>query len=397
LSKPLTVTELTRELKTLVETEFRYVVFVGEISNFKRHAASGHCYFILKDESSQINATLWNSRFNSLKFKPEDGQKVLVTGRITLYEPRGTYQADVAEMQLFGKGDLQIAFEMLKEKLLKEGLFDEEHKRELPEFPMRVGIVTSETGAVIEDFKNVTRKRYPIVNLFLFSANVQGAGSKESICKAIRQANKPEYSLDIIVIARGGGSIEDLWTFNEEEVARAVYNSDVPTVSAIGHEVDFTICDFVADLRAPTPSAAAELIFPDKNELLERINKIDYNIKIYMRNKVRGLKETLVSLSNNYFFNKPLDVLNEYKMKTDEQYKLLDKLVKERISSFKQNLGYMDKIFFNLSPDQTLKRGFTYVLRDGKLITRKTGLNSDEKVKIRFYDGDVNAEVKKSD
>jgi len=393
LPNPLTITELTRELKSLVENEFKNVYLIGEISNFKRHLASGHCYFILKDENSQISATLWNSRFNNLTFKPEDGQKVLVNGRITVYELRGTYQIDVSGMQPFGKGDLQLKFEQLKEKLLKEGLFDESHKRLLPEFPMRVGIVTSETGAVIEDFKNVTKKRYPVANLFLFPANVQGSGSIESVCKAIEQANKPEYALDILVIARGGGSIEDLWTFNEEAIARAVYNSSVPTVSAIGHEVDFTICDFVADLRAPTPSAAAEIIFPDKNELLERIDKIDYNIKIYIKNKVRSLSDSLINFSNNYFFNRPLDVLNDYKIKNDEQYKVLEKLVKDKITSYKQNLNYKDKIFFNLSPDQTLKRGFTYIIKEDKIVSRKVILKPDDKIKVRFYDGDVNADV----
>ena len=393
MPNPLTITELTRDLKSLVENEFRNVYLIGEISNFKRHIASGHCYFILKDENSQISATLWSSRFNYLTFKPEDGQKVLVKGRITIYEPRGTYQIDVSGMQPFGKGDLQLKFEQLKDKLLKEGLFEESHKRLLREFPMRVGIVTSETGAVIEDFKNVTKKRYPVANLFLFPANVQGSGSIESVCKAIEQANKPEYALDILVIARGGGSIEDLWTFNEEAVARAVYKSRVPTVSAIGHEVDFTICDFVADLRAPTPSAAAEMIFPDKNELLERIDKIDYNIKIYIKNKVRSLSDSLNNFSNNYFFNRPLDVLNDYKIKNDEQYKVLEKLVKEKITSYKQNLNYKDKIFFNLSPDQTLKRGFTYVLKGDKIVSRKVILKPDDKIKVRFYDGDVNADV----
>ncbi len=393
MPNPLTITELTRDLKSLVENEFRNVYLIGEISNFKRHIASGHCYFILKDENSQISATLWSSRFNYLTFKPEDGQKVLVKGRITVYEPRGTYQIDVSGMQPFGKGDLQLKFEQLKDKLLKEGLFEESHKRLLREFPMRVGIVTSETGAVIEDFKNVTKKRYPVANLFLFPANVQGSGSIESVCKAIEQANKPEYALDILVIARGGGSIEDLWTFNEEAVARAVYKSRVPTVSAIGHEVDFTICDFVADLRAPTPSAAAEMIFPDKNELLERIDKIDYNIKIYIKNKVRSLSDSLNNFSNNYFFNRPLDVLNDYKIKNDEQYKVLEKLVKEKITSYKQNLNYKDKIFFNLSPDQTLKRGFTYVLKGDKIVSRKVILKPDDKIKVRFYDGDVNADV----
>jgi len=393
MTQPITISELTRELKTLVESEFKFIYVLAEISNFKRHTPSGHCYFILKDETSQINATLWSFRYNYLNFKPQDGDKVLVKGKVTLYEPRGTYQIDVTDMQKTGLGELQAAFEKLKDKLQEEGLFETERKRKLPEFPQRVGIVTSETGAVIEDFKNVTRKRYPIANILLFPALVQGAGSADSVCRAIKQANKTEYNLDIIVVARGGGSLEDLWTFNEEKVAREVFNSRVPVVSAIGHEPDFTICDFVADLRAPTPSAAAELIFPEKQELLERINQIDYYIKIYIKDKIDMLHQQLDNVEKSYSFNKPLDMLNEYKMRTDEIHKDIEKLTKEKLFKIKDSLFNKEKLLNSISPEQTLKRGFTYVIKNGKLISRKMKVKEGEEITVRFYDGDVKSRV----
>ena len=389
MTEPITVSELTRELKALVESEFKFVYLIAEISGFKRHSPSGHCYFTLKDETSQINATLWSFRYNYLNFKPQDGDKVLIKGKVTLYEPRGTYQLDVTDMQKTGLGELQAAFEKLKDKLAEEGLFDTDRKRKLPEFPERVGIVTSETGAVIEDFKNVTRKRFPTAKIFLFPAQVQGTGSIDSVCRAIRQANKEEYNLDVLVVARGGGSLEDLWTFNEEKVAREVFNSRIPVVSAVGHEVDFTICDFVADLRAPTPSAAAEIVFRDKNELLERINQIDYYIKIYIKDKVDSLHNSLGNIEKSYFFNKPVDMMNEYKMRTDEIQKDLEKLVKEKLLRFKESLTNKEKLLKSISPEQTLKRGFTYVIKDGKLISRKAKVKEGEEMIVRFYDGDI--------
>ena len=326
MQAPITISELTDQIKSLVEQEFKFVYIVGEISNFKMHTASGHFYFVLKDENAQVSALMWNSRNKDLYFTPEEGMKVIVKGRITLFKSRGTYQVDVFEMEPFGMGELQVAFDKLKEKLLLEGLFDEEFKKPIPRFPSKVGLITSETAAALQDFQNVTSRRYPIVELFLFPALMQGAGSAKSVCNAIRVASKKEFELDIIVITRGGGSIEDLWTFNEETVAREVFNSNVPVVSAIGHEIDYTICDFVSDLRAPTPSAAAEMIFPDKTELLERINQFDYNSKIYLSERLSYYQSELENISKNYFFNKPLDLLGEYSLKIDEYRILLVKL-----------------------------------------------------------------------
>jgi len=395
LISPITISELTEQIKSLIEQEFKFVSIVGEISNFKIHTASGHFYFILKDENAQVSALMWNSRNKDLYFTPEDGMKVIVKGRVTLFKSRGTYQVDVFEIQPYGIGELRIAYEKLKEKLLSEGLFEEEYKKLLPEFPSRVALVTSETGAAIHDFNRVTEKRYPVVKLFLFPALMQGAGSPNSVCKSIRLANKPNYNIDIIVITRGGGSIEDLWTFNEESVAREVFNSKVPVVNAIGHEIDYTICDFVADLRAPTPSAAAEMIFPDKTELLERINQFSYNIEIYLSERLNYYRSELENVTRSYFFNKPIDILNEYNLRVDEYKDSLEKVVKEKLNNVNSSLGSIEKLLFNIGPEQTLKRGFTYILKDGKIVSRKKYLDVNDDIKIRFHDGDKEARVKK--
>ncbi len=393
--KPLTVTEFTQKLKLIIQEEFSDIYITGEISNFKKHAISGHCYFTLKDENSALQAVLWNYRYNLLNFKLEDGLQVIVRGKITIYEPRGSYQIDIIEIKLAGIGELQLAFERLKQKLEQEGLFEESRKRKLPEFPKRVGIITSESGAVIEDFKRVTLKRYPIVEILLFPVSVQGAGSVKSIINALKIANQEKYKLDIIVLARGGGSIEDLWSFNDEMLAREVFKSKVPTVSAIGHETDFTICDFVADLRAPTPSAAAEIIFPDKNQLLERLQQINYYIEDSVKTWFRFYYDNIDRIKNSYVINKPLDILNQYKMKLDENYKTVSDVISNKINRYKENLNYIEKFLHNTSPEHTLRRGFTYIRKDDTVIPRKKFLKPADFVEIVFFDGELNAEIKK--
>lgn len=316
MNSPLTVSELSRDLKNTIERNFDYVFVLGEISNFKRHF-SGHIYFLLKDSKAQINAVIWKARADLLNIFPADGMKVLIKGRITLYETRGSYQIDVFNIQPAGEGELQIAFENLKRKLVFEGLFDSKYKKSLPEFPERVAVITSETGAAIQDFLKVTERRYPVVTIYLINAGMQGSGSANSVCKAIAVANKIKNKPEIIVITRGGGSIEDLWTFNEEKVARAVFASEIPVVSAIGHEVDFTICDFTADVRASTPSAAAELIFPVLLNIQLSLNDIENNFKRKVLTEIKDLKSSLNKIENNYYFKKPADMINEYKMNLD--------------------------------------------------------------------------------
>lgn len=393
--KPVSISELTRGIKSIIEEEFSYVYVTGEISNFKDHS-SGHYYFTLKDDKAQINAIMWSSRNKDLIFKPESGMKVTAKGRITLYETRGSYQIDVFEMLPAGEGELQMAFERLKQKLFDEGLFSAIHKKELPEFPNRVGVITSETGAALQDFIRVTEKRFPVVELILLHANVQGAGSAESVIKALKRANKKDLRLDAIVITRGGGSLEDLWTFNNEGLARAIYDSDIPVVSAIGHEIDFTISDFVADLRAPTPSAAAEMIFPDKNELLRNLNDYGSDLRNTVREKISNLKKFLESISGNYYIRRVTDIINEYNFRLDEINKKIENEVTGKIKDIRNILDTHEKILNSLNPDMVLKRGFTMISipEKDKIITRKKMLPKNAAVKIKFYDGEADAVTK---
>lgn len=412
---PLTVSELSAFIKQTLETQLRDIFVIGEISGYKKAQPSGHSYFTIKDDKSQISCNLWSFRHAHIKFTLKDGKKVLIRGRITVYEPRGTYAIEVNTITEIGIGELQAAFEKLKEKLKVEGLFDEENKKSIPEFPENVAIITSETGAVIEDFIKVSKKRYPHFNLYLFPSLVQGKGSIESICRAIRAANNYRIKFDVIVIARGGGSIEDLWTFNEEAVARAVYQSEIPVVSAVGHEVDYTICDFVADLRAPTPSAAAEMILPDRRELIEMLNGNEAGLETVVIDRIEYLKDSLDRIKNNYSFNRPKDLLNDMKLKLDdmsddfrrmltdkityytndlkEKQRTLVNLSENRIAYIRNDLNYKEKFLKSVSPDNTLKRGFSYVKKDGKIVSKKSILNKNDKISLKFYDGDVNAVV----
>ena len=395
--EPLTISELTSQIKELIETSFPFVYVIGEISNFKKHIPSGHFYLILKDANSQISGVMWKTRNMYLDFLPEDGMKVIVKGRVTLYPSQGKYQIDIFDISKLGTGDLQIAFEKLKEKLRKEGLFDEKYKIPLNDFPMfpeRVGIITSETGAVINDIKTVTSKRFPLAKLFLFPVNVQGAGAADEIARAIKFANNPDFGLEILIIARGGGSIEDLWTFNEENVARAVFDSKLPVVSAIGHEVDYTICDFVADVRAATPSAAAEIIFPDKDEINRNLNLFNDIILDSIDEKISSLKSNLDNISNNFHFNKPLNILNEYKMRLDEHQRSIERHKEDILHNLKNSLYNLEKMLVNISPENTLKRGYTYIIKNGILVSRKKNLKDGDEVDINFFDGIKNALIK---
>ncbi len=292
LGKPqniFSVTDLTRKIKGTLEEGFSRIAVQGELSNFKHHS-SGHLYFTLKDEHAQIQCVMWRSRVPALSVTPQDGMKMIARGNVTVYEVRGNYQLDVASLQLLGAGELQIAFERLKQKLAAEGLFDQDHKKPLPQFPQRIGIVTSPTGAAIQDIINIINRRFPSTELILCPVKVQGIGAAEEIASAIDDFNN-FGAVDVILVGRGGGSLEDLWAFNEEIVARSIYHSSIPVVSAVGHEIDFTIADFVADLRAPTPSAAAELIVPDRREIIEIVRNFCYTSEQIVRTKLTNQKK----------------------------------------------------------------------------------------------------------
>lgn len=388
----MTVSELARRIRSVIEDEFSFVCITGEISNFKHHS-SGHFYFTLKDEKAQISANMWSSRNKELFFTPENGMKVLIKGRVTLYESKGTYQIDVFEMEPSGAGELQVAFERLKQKLFEEGLFDEINKKPLPEFPERVAVITSETGAALQDFIRITQRRYPLIKLSLIHANMQGAGAVYSICSAIRYANQSSAGFEILVLARGGGSVEDLWSFNEEKVAREIFNSKIPVVSAIGHEIDFTISDFVADLRAPTPSAAAEMIFPDRSELIKRIVEYNYVIKNIVTSKISNLKYSLNNIADNYYFRKPIDLINGNKIRLDDIESDMGNEIKRKLSNLKSHLASSEKLLNSLNPDQILKRGFTVIMKDKKIISRKSMTDNNDKIEIKFYDGERKAVI----
>ncbi|MBK9333961.1 MAG: exodeoxyribonuclease VII large subunit [Ignavibacteria bacterium] len=393
MNSPLSVSELSRDIKNTIERNFSYIFVKGEISNFKNHS-SGHFYFSLKDSKSQISAVMWNSRVKDLIFTPEDGMNVLIKGRITLYETRGSYQIDVFEILPSGVGELQIAFEKLKNKLYEEGLFDDRYKKPLPLYPERIALITSETGAAFHDFIKVTENRYPLVKILLIPALMQGANSAVSICNAIIKANSSEYRSDIIVITRGGGAIEDLWTFNEEKVARAIFNSKIPVVSAIGHEVDFTISDFTADKRAPTPSAAAEMIFPDAYDLKLRLNVSENNLKRHIYYRINKLKNELNSIERNYYFKRPADLINEFRMNIDSIERDIKSVTERKIRNVKNNIDTSRKLLNSLNPENVLKRGFAIIKREDKIITQSRQLKTKDEIQIKFSDGQSDAIIK---
>lgn len=387
----LTVTEITRRIKHSLESSFSSVVVQGEISNFKRHT-SGHIYFTLKDDAAQISAVLWRSRVPMLAFQPEDGMKVVVTGRITVYEVRGAYQIDVSSLRTIGIGELQMAFEFLKRKLAAEGLFDPEHKKPLPDYPERIGIVTSPTGAALHDMLNILRRRFPAVEVILRPTIVQGSAAVDDIVAAIKDLNEVG-DIDVMIVGRGGGSIEDLWAFNEEKVARAIFSSEVPVVSAVGHEIDFTIADFVSDLRAPTPSAAAELIVRDRGAILANVRDNWYNIHEAMIAMLSNRKEHVRHLLQSYSFNKPIDLLRQHSQHLDELDRSLSSVLSHRLALLKSSSQSLYHRIMALDPGLVLRRGYALILKEGDIISSAKRLHSNDEIEIKFKDGFVPSKV----
>ena len=410
LPEILTVSELNSYIKVLIEENFKFVHLIGEISNFKIHTQSGHYYFTIKDESSQINAVMWKTRNQSLLFTPEDGMQVVVKGRVTVYPARGNYQVDVWEIKPQGAGELQYRFEQLKQKLFEEGLFDEEHKKPLPKYPQNVVLITSKTGAVLQDFINITKRRYPLLNIYLYPVSVQGVTAASSVIEALSEIprlikSKKLPEIDIIVIARGGGSIEDLWPFNDERLARAVFECEIPVVSAVGHEVDFTICDFVADLRAPTPSAAAEIITPDIRELIENLDKFSYFCRSFVQAKLDGYRNSIKEIEGSYYFNRPKDIIYNFYQKLDDFSKSITNITNNRVNGLKNEIKFYKKTLHHVSPDNNLKKGYAIIKKKvdidemrlqfefDKIVTRASNLKKDEEVEIKFYDNKKNARI----
>ena len=415
--KYLSIGALTRYLKAKfdIDENLQTVYLKGEISNFKAHT-SGHFYFSLKDENSKINAIMFRSNASKVIFKPADGMKVLVTGRISVYEAMGSYQIYVDEMLEDGVGNLYIAFEQLKKKLQAEGLFDEAHKKPIPRIPKRVGIVTASTGAAIRDIMTTIKRRFPICETILFPTLVQGENAKDDIVRNIKRAE--DYDLDVLIVGRGGGSIEDLWPFNEEVVARAIYDCKIPVISAVGHEVDFTIADFVADLRAPTPTAAAELAVPNMSDLKKHIDQLSIRLNEAIYKKVNYLKLYLDSVKNSFVIKNPgvmfenkkqnLDLmntkLNELMLgKVDKLKNELEKIKKSYVLTnpkllYKDNVVCLKNIIDKLellNPLNILSRGYSITYMNDKALKSVKEVKKGDILKVKLYDGMLEAKVNK--
>ena len=439
--KYYTITALNRAIKNMFDEkeQLHHIYLKGEISNFKHHT-SGHLYFTLKDENSRISAVMFSTAAKNLKFEPEDGMKVLVCGRVTVYEANGGYQIYVEEMSLDGIGNLYLEFERLKAQLEKEGLFKQEFKKTIPKFPKKIGIITAPTGAAIRDILSTIKRRYPICETILFPALVQGVGAKESIVAQLNRAQ--DFDLDVIICGRGGGSIEDLWAFNEEIVARAIFASNIPIISAVGHEIDFTIADFVADLRAPTPTGAAEMAVPnlvDLNNLIDqyriRSDEAINNILIINNRKLNELKNSFIlrnpmslyeikeqkldvlfdslnkiintklteykvrlnNIKSSYILKNPLGI---YDVKKETIAKYSDSLKKTIISVINTN-SYNYKLLINklelLNPLNILSKGYSLTTVDNEVVNDSKQVKIGDSINVRLSKGNIKAEVKEID
>ncbi len=387
-----TVSRLTREIKTVLENSFPRLWVEGEISNFKRHT-SGHLYFTLKDEQSQISCAMWKYRAGSLLFRPESGMKALVEGDVQVYERGGNYQLIVQQIQPAGIGALQIAFEQLKKKLHAEGLFDSHHKRRIPAFPETVGVITSPTGAAIRDIVSVMRRRFPPVKIILYPVHVQGESAGQEIAQAIADVNA-FGDVDVLIVGRGGGSLEDLWAFNEEAVARAIFESRIPIVSAVGHEIDYSIADFVADQRAATPSAAAELVVPDRSEVQGQLTYFREKLTQQLLQNIHKNRDQLDSWKTGYGFRRPLDQIYQHRQRLDELQRGITASMTHFLQLKKSRFKNLQQHLHSLSTDAILKRGYSICYKDGKIIKNIDELQLSDTVKIKLANGKFSAEVR---
>lgn len=391
---PITVTDLNKYIKGRIDNDemLNNVLVKGEISNFKNHY-TGHMYFTLKDENSLIKCVMFKTYTTHLSFMPKDGMKVIILGGVSVFERDGVYQIYAKAMKEDGLGNLYVAYEELKNKLSNEGLFDEKYKKPIPFMPKTIGVLTSNTGAVIRDIINVSTRRNPNVNIRLYPVPVQGSGAGEKIAEGIEFMNKNKLA-DVLIIGRGGGSIEDLWPFNEEIVARAMFNSEIPIISAVGHETDFTIADFVADLRAPTPSAAAELAVANIDDVRETLKTYNNRYKVSLKKKIELMKMSYEKCMTRQAFKNPTQKINEQYMLIDMKVKSLQNSIllkiKEDKTKFVKEVAKLDA----LSPLKTLTRGYSIISKqDGRIAKEVRDLSQGEKVSIRLSDGKVDAQV----
>ena len=437
-TKYFTITALNKAIKNMFDEkrELNNIHLKGEISNFKHHSR-GHLYFTLKDENSQISAIMFASSAQSLKFDPTDGMKVLVSGKVSVYEASGTYQIYVNEMMEDGLGNLYLEFEKLKKKLEQEGLFKKEYKKPIPKFPMKIGIITAPTGAAIKDILSTIKRRFPICETILFPSLVQGADAKDDIVRNIKLANT--YDLDVIILGRGGGSIEDLWAFNEEIVARAIFDSVIPIISGVGHEIDFTISDFVADLRAPTPTGAAELCVPNRLDVIELFNQYNLRLVKAIKTYLDNCNQKLIKLKDSYVLKNPMSLYEKQEQNFDNLYERLIMAIKSNIDKNKDRLNtikssyvlknpnmlFVDKAYnYNdlikrlknsigllidnkknnyinllsklevLNPVTTLKRGYSVTRCNDKIITKTKDIKIGDMIVTSITNGKIESEVK---
>lgn len=414
--KYISVSQLTRYIKFKIDNDpnLGQVFLKGEISNFKAHTR-GHYYFTLKDEGSRINAVMFASQVTKCKFMPEDGMKVLVTGRISVYESTGGYQIYVDEMLEDGVGNLYIQFEQLKKKLAAEGLFDKEHKRPIPKIPSRVGIVTASTGAAIRDILSTIKRRWPYTETILFPSLVQGAQAAPDIVKQIKKAQ--DYDLDVLIVGRGGGSIEDMWCFNDEQVARAIYNSTVPVISAVGHEIDFTIADFVADLRAPTPTGAAEMAVPSKQDVIQYLQQLVLRLNKGISYEISVRREKIETLKNSRVLLNPVSLYEMKEQRFSAIYEKLQLVMRSvvyneriRLDNLLQSTSYgiektllfqkhrfernLNKLEI-LNPLLTIGRGYGIVKKEDKVVSSVKLVKEKDQIQLELKDGIIDAEVLK--
>ena len=391
--KPITVQELNKYIKQKIDgDEFLNNVYVkGEISNFKLHY-TGHMYFTLKDENSLIKCIMFKSYTSYLQFMPKDGMKVIILGSVSVFERDGVYQIYCKAMKEDGIGSLYEEYQKLKAKLEKEGLFDDLHKKKIPLFPKTIGVITSSTGAVIRDIINVSTRRNPNVHIRLLPVPVQGPGAAEQIATAIKKMNE-ESLADVIIIGRGGGSLEDLWPFNEEIVARAIYDSELPIISAVGHETDFTIADFVADLRAPTPSAAAELAVPNIDDVKYTIMTYQNRYKIGLKRKVELMKLRYEKCMTRRVFKEPLQKINEKAITLDMLVKSIQSNTNNKIIKAKSEFAKLISKLDALSPLKTLARGYIIAEKNNKLITKTSDVEINDILDLKLCDGNLKAKV----
>lgn len=392
----LSVSQLNRYIKMNFDADENLAnIFIsGEISNFTNHYRTGHLYFTLKDDSAAVRAVMFNSSAKRLKFMPEDGMKVIARGRVSVYEVSGQYQLYVDDMQPDGVGALNLAYEQLKEKLQKEGLFSELHKKPLPPYPEKVGVITSPTGAAVRDIINVLGRRFPYAEIVFCPVLVQGDGAHLQLTDAVNLFNS-ERAADVIIIGRGGGSIEDLWEFNDEGLARAVYNSEIPVISAVGHETDFTICDFVADMRAPTPSAAAELAVPDANELQYALSALKNRMFLNVSSGIADRRSRLEYLTSKGALKSPDEMLSNRSQRLDTAFSKMLSSYENRIGGKKVEFISAATALSKLDPMSVLMRGFAFVSdKNGKNVYSSQALAKGDKINVRFHDGSAVCEVK---